>query len=95
VTIPSKLPDITPAQIAAVLGWVGAQLIAFQVIDARREQVLVSAGATVIAAALKIADAVIRAGRAKVVAAAVAKTPVQQIVASGSQPITLAQPPSS
>ena len=68
-----KMPDLTPAQLTAALTWVLSQAVAFGVIDNTREQLLLSVGATVIAAAWKIADAVIRNGRAKAVAASGSK----------------------
>jgi len=67
-------PDITPAQVTAVLGWIGAQAVAFGWLDGRHEQTLVSGGATIVAAALKIADAYLR-GQRNVAAAAQAAPP--------------------
>jgi hypothetical protein len=58
-----KRPDITPAQLVAALTWVVAQAVAFGWLDTQRSQVILSVGATVIAAAWKIADSVIRNGR--------------------------------
>lgn len=63
-----KMPDITPAQIAAFLTFVVGQAVAFGWLDQARSQVLVSAGSTIIAAAWKIADAFLRGARAKAVA---------------------------
>ena len=62
------MPDITPAQIAAVVGWIVAQLVAFGWVDQRREQLLISVGSTVLAAAWKLADAYLRGQRARAVA---------------------------
>ena len=62
--IGGSMPDITPAQIAAVVGWAVAQLVAFGLVDASREQLLVSVGSTVLAAAWKLADGYLRAHRA-------------------------------
>jgi hypothetical protein len=58
-----KRPDITPAQLVAALAWVVAQAVAFGWLDTQRSQVILSVGATGIAAAWKIADAIIRSGR--------------------------------
>lgn len=60
-----KTPDITPVQIAAVAGWIVAQLVAYGVLDVRYQQVAVSAGATLLAVAWKAADAYLRGQRAK------------------------------
>lgn len=59
-----KTPDVTPAQILAMVTFVAGQLVAFGLLDARREQLVISIASTAIAAAWKIADAVIRNGRA-------------------------------
>lgn len=61
-------PDITPAQIAAAVGWVVAQLVAWGYIDQAQAQLAVSLGATVLAAAWKIADAWLRGRRAHALA---------------------------
>jgi hypothetical protein len=62
------MPDITPAQLVAALTWVVAQAVAFGYLDTQRSQLVLSVGSTVIAAAWKIADAIIRNGRAKTLA---------------------------
>lgn len=59
-----KTPDITTAQIAAVVGWVVAQAVAYGVLPTAYSQVAVSAGATIVAAAWKLADAHLRGKRA-------------------------------
>lgn len=59
-----KTPDITPAQIAALLTFIVGQAVAFGFLDSTRGQVLVSAGSTIIAAAWKLADAFLRGKRA-------------------------------
>lgn len=66
------MPDITPAQAVAFLTWVVAQAVAFGWLDTARSQTVLSVGSTAIVAAWKIADAVIRNGRAKAVAASTA-----------------------
>lgn len=63
-----KTPDITPAQIGALLTFVVGQLVAFGLLDSSRGQVLVSAGSIIIAAAWKIADAFLRGKRAQALA---------------------------
>jgi hypothetical protein len=63
-----KTPDVTPAQLAAVLTFIAGQAVAFGWLTAGRAQLVVSIGATVIAACWKIADAIIRNGRSKVAA---------------------------
>lgn len=60
-----SMPSITPAQVLAIVGWIVAQLVAYGVLDVRYQQVALSIGATLLAAALKIADALIRHGRSR------------------------------
>ena len=62
-------PDITPAQIGALLTFIGGQAVAYGWLTNTREQTLVSVGSIVIAAVWKLADAILRGSRAK------AKTP--------------------
>lgn len=62
------MPDITPAQIVAVLGWIAAQAVAFGWITDMDAQLAVSVGATVIAGVLKLADAYLRGQRVAAVA---------------------------
>lgn len=70
------MPDITLVQLTAAIGWVAAQAVAIGAIDNNQEQLLVMIGSTVVAAAWKIADAIIRNGRAKAVAMRAANPPV-------------------
>lgn len=65
-----KTPDITSAQIVAVIGWIVAQAVAFGWVDSNQAQVLISAGSTLLAVALKLADAFLRGSRAKAAATA-------------------------
>lgn len=58
-----NMPDITLAQSTAVVGWIVAQAVAFGVLDVRYQQLAVSAGATVLAVALKASDAWLRGKR--------------------------------
>ena len=60
-----KMPDITPAQLLAVAGWIAAQAVAYGWLTTQQSQLVLSAGATIVAAAWKIADAFLRANRAK------------------------------
>lgn len=62
-----QTPDITPAQVAGVLVFVGGQAVAFGWMSQHTEQLAVSLGATVIAAALKFSDAYLRGQRATAV----------------------------
>lgn len=64
-----SMPAITPAQVLAVVTFVVGQLVAFQVVDPARQQALISAGSTIVAVALKIADSYLRGQRAQAVAA--------------------------
>jgi len=66
---PGNMPDITQAQILAVIGWIAAQAVAYGWISNEQSSLAISAGATVVAAAWKIADSYLRANRAKAVAA--------------------------
>lgn len=59
-----KTPDITPAQVLALVTFIAGQLVAYGVLSSTTSQLVVSIGATAIAAVWKIADAVIRHGRA-------------------------------
>ena len=61
-----KSPDVTPAQGLAASGWVVAQLVAFGVLNSAHQQLYVSIGATALAVAWKVSDAIIRHGRSKV-----------------------------
>jgi small-conductance mechanosensitive channel len=57
-------PDITPAQLSALVGWIVAQAVAFGWVDSDQAQILISGGATIVAAAWKIADSLLRGKRA-------------------------------
>lgn len=67
-----KTPSITPAQIGALLTFVIGQAVAFGLLNQAREQTYVSVGSIVIAAAWKIADALLRGARAKAVVSSTA-----------------------
>ena len=62
--LPLKTPDVTLAQLLALLTFVCGQLVAYGVLTQTGSQLAVSIGSTVLAAAWKVADAVIRHGRA-------------------------------
>lgn len=64
-----KMPDITPAQIAAILGVVLGPLVAFGLLDDAAAQTLVASISGAVSAVLMVADAVIRNGRSKIAAA--------------------------
>ena len=64
-----KLPNITQAQVLALLTFIGGQAVSAGLIDNNREKLMISVGSIVVAAAWKIADAIIRNGRAQIGAA--------------------------
>jgi hypothetical protein len=63
-----NLPDITPAQIAAVLTFVIGQAVAWGWVDNQHAKVLISSGSIIIAAVWKLADAYLRGQRAQATA---------------------------
>ncbi len=58
-------PDITPAQIAALVTFVVGQFVAWGLLNGTREKVYVSVGVTTVTVAWKLADAYLRGQRAK------------------------------
>lgn len=62
-------PSITHVQILAALGAVLGLLVSFTLIDENTSQALAAAAATLVPIAFAIADALIRSGRAKAIAA--------------------------
>jgi hypothetical protein len=64
-----KTPDITAAQLLAVAGWIAAQAVAYGWLTSEQSQLVLSSGATIVAAAWKIADSLLRGNRAKALAA--------------------------
>lgn len=60
-----KFPDVTPAQLTAVVGWAVAQVVAFAGLDNEFSQLAVSSSATLVAVIWKLADAFIRSARNK------------------------------
>lgn len=77
-----KTPDITKAQIAAFLTFVGGYAVAFGWITNTREQTLVAAGSTIFSFGLKLADAWIRHGRSKAAVAQLVEQLVMEKVAA-------------
>ena len=63
-----KTPDISLAQIAALVTFAVGQLVAFGLLSAHSQQLDVSLGTTIVAAAWQFADAHIRNGRSKAAA---------------------------
>jgi hypothetical protein len=68
-----SLPNVTQAQILALITFAAGQAVSFGLLDQSQEQLMVSIGSIVVAAAWKIADAIIRNGRARIAAEQVAK----------------------
>jgi len=58
-----KLPDITPAQILAVITFVLTQAVAYGLIDGTVQQAALSAAGTVVPAIWTFADALLRGKR--------------------------------
>lgn len=77
-----KMPNITPAQIAAVAAWAVAQAVAYGWLTTEQSQLVLSAGATIVAAAWKLADAFLRASRVQAKAA---------VIVAGQDPKKLTQ----
>lgn len=62
---PLKTPDITPAQLLAMVATIVGLLVSQGVIDNNRAQVITSIASIAIPIILVIADAIIRHGRAR------------------------------
>jgi len=60
-----KMPDVTLAQLLAAFTWVVGTLVNMGVTDNETSKVVLEIGLTVIAAAWKIGDAIIRNGRSR------------------------------
>lgn len=58
-----RFPDVTKVQVLAILGWVGAQAVAFGWVSNQNEKLYLSLGGTVLFSVWKLADAIIRNGR--------------------------------
>lgn len=83
-----QMPDITPGQIAALLTFVGSQAVAYGLLSNQQEQTFISIGGIVIAAAWKIADAVLRGQRAKGMATNTPASPIEPPGDSTEAPIS-------
>lgn len=59
-----RTPDITPAQIGALVTFVIGQAVAYGVLDVRYQQLAVSIGSAALGIAWKLADAYLRGKRA-------------------------------
>lgn len=66
--LPLSTPDITPAQIVALLTFVVGQLVAYAVISAKTGQLVLSIVSAIVPLGIAIADAIIRHGRAQAAA---------------------------
>lgn len=64
-----KTPDLTPAQLLAFVTWAVAQLVAFGVVDDETRQIMLSGAGTILPAVWAFADAIIRHGRSRAIAA--------------------------
>ena len=67
-------PDITPAQIVALLTFIVGQLVAYAVIGPKTGQLVLSIVSAIVPLGIAIADAIIRHGRAHAVAAVATST---------------------
>jgi hypothetical protein len=63
-------PDVTQAQVLALLTWIAAQAIAWGWLTSTPSQVVLAGGATFLAGAWKLADAFLRGKRNEANAAA-------------------------
>lgn len=69
-----KTPDITPAQVVAVLGSIVGQLVAFGLLTTERSQMIVGLASIVVPFGWLVADAIIRHGRSRAMTSASAAT---------------------
>lgn len=67
-----KLPDVTTAQILAVVTFVVGQLVAYGLLDDETSKVALSAAAAIVPAVWQLADAMLRGSRNKARAALIA-----------------------
>lgn len=85
-----KTPDITPAQILAVIAFGLTQLVAYGLIDGTVQQAALSAAGTIVPAIWALADAFIRRSRAHVAAAKISADaygfPMQTAAPAADQP---------
>lgn len=66
-----KLPDVTPAQVLAVIAFALTQAVAYGLIDGTVQQAALSAAGTIVPAVWAFADAFLRGKRNEVRAAAI------------------------
>jgi hypothetical protein len=66
----TQLPDITPAQVLAVITFIVAQLVAYGVLDGTAQQAVLSAAGTIVPAVWALADALLRGKRVQALAVA-------------------------
>lgn len=83
-----NMPDITLAQALAAFTWIVGQLTIMGVADQQTTKTVLSVGLTVIAAAWKVADSIIRSGRAKIAAAEVVAGTVGAPLGTTTTPVT-------
>lgn len=69
---PLKTPDITSAQLVAIVGAVVAQLVDATIINGHTAQLVVGLAGIVVPSVFVLADALIRHGRSRLAAATVA-----------------------
>jgi hypothetical protein len=67
-----KLPDVTPAQVLAVITFILTQAVAYGLIDGTVQQAALSAAGTIVPAVWAFADAFLRGKRNEVRAVALA-----------------------
>lgn len=63
--LPVFIKHLSLAQLLAVMGWIGAQAVAFGWLNGTKEQIILSAGATILAAVWHAADAWIHSANMK------------------------------
>lgn len=80
--LPAATPNVTQAQIVALLQQIIAPIVAFGVIDNKTAAVVITAASAVVTISLILGDAIIRHGRANAVAH-VASLDLAQLAAAG------------
>lgn len=86
-----KTPDITPAQIGALVLAIGGQAVSWGILSGHTEQLVVAVATAAVSIGWKIADAIIRNGRAHSGAANTLDTVVSLLLAAS--PSSSAKPP--
>jgi hypothetical protein len=87
-------PNVTPAQVGALVTAIGGQAVAFGLLSGTREQTIVAITTAAIGVAWKLADAIIRNGRSRSLhgAEAAAITEEGRLDAAGAPAATSAAP---